>query len=124
LVSYGCYIVYTAHDFQPLSFRDTIDLLVSWEGQQVSVIASSHPSGTALSHTQTVMAGVLGTLQMVDNQIDDAVDSVAAFSVGSTPPNGFYLSTGDFRLAQPLPGRNAVRIDFEHSFSIQVDLDS
>jgi hypothetical protein len=124
LAGYGRDIIYTIGDFQPLDFSKTIDLLVSWEGRQVSVIANPQGPGAPLSHTQTVMAGVLGELQMMDNLIDEATDSVASFSVGTTPPNGFCLSPGDFRLTQPLPGRNAVRIDFEHNFSIQVDLSS
>lgn len=68
------------------------------------------------------MAGVLGTLQMVDNAMDPDVESVAAFSVGPTPPNGLYLSPGDFIKAQRLPGLDAVRIDFKHDYSVQVDL--
>ncbi|MEJ7783718.1 MAG: hypothetical protein WKF96_02870 [Solirubrobacteraceae bacterium] len=106
----------------PLDFRQTLDLLVVWEGAQVSVISMPQAPGEPMSHTQTVMAGVLGRLQMVDNAIDPDVESVAAFSIGPTPPNGFYLSPAGFRLSQPLPGRAAIRIDFRHNYSIQVDM--
>jgi hypothetical protein len=67
----------------------------------------------------TVMQGVLGTLQMVDNAIDPNVEGVAAFSVGPTPLVGFYLSPGDHRLTQRLGG-DAIRIDFAHSYAIRV----
>jgi hypothetical protein len=115
-------MVFSVRDFQPLNFRETLDLLASWEGRRVSVISNPQAPGEPLSHTQTVMAGALGRLQMVDNSIDPGVESVAAFSVGPTPPNGFYLSPGDFIRTQPLPGRDAVRIDLKHHYSIHVDL--
>jgi hypothetical protein len=111
-----------ARDFLPISFRETLDLLASWEGRTVRVYSYGQLPGEPLSHTQTVMAGALGRLQMVDNAIDEGVDSVAGFSVGPTEPNGFYVSAGDFRQAQPLPERASVRIDFERGYAIQVDL--
>jgi hypothetical protein len=107
-------MVFNVSDYQPLDFRQTLDLLASWEGRGVCVISNPQAPGEPLSHTQTVMAGVLGKLQMVDNSIDPDVASVAAFSVGPVPPNGIYLSPGDFVRTQPLPGRDAVRIDFKH----------
>jgi hypothetical protein len=57
---------------------------------------------------------------MVDNNIDAHAASVAALAVGS-PPNGFYLSTAGFRVTQPDPGRDSIRVDFEHDFSIHVN---
>src|SRR4051794_39610223 len=96
--------------FAPLDFLSTLDLLASWSGREVQVIAAQHAPGEPLSHTQTVVSGVLGSVQMVDNHIDATADSVAAYSVG-TQDNGFYISPSGFRRTQPLPGRESIRID-------------
>jgi hypothetical protein len=70
-----------------------------------------------MSHTMSVMQGVLG---MVDNSIDRDAESAAGFSVGSAPPNGFYISPADHLLTQPLGGE-CVRIDFAHSYAIRIE---
>jgi len=114
-------MTFHARDSVPLDFRQMLDLLASWEGRQVRVFSSPHAPGKPLTHTQTVMAGALGKLQMVDNAIDRSIESVAAFSIGPMEPNGFYISPGDFRQAQPLSGES-VRLDFENDYAIQVDV--
>ena len=115
-------MTYNFEDFLPLDFGKTLDLLASWEGRTVRVQTYAAAPGEPMSHTMAVMEGALGAAQMVDNAIDPNVDSVAAFSVGPMPPNGFYVSPGDHVRTQPLPGRDAIRIDFAHSFAIQVEL--
>jgi hypothetical protein len=107
-------------DFLPLDFSQTLDLLASWEGAQVRTIALSQPPGKPLSHTQVVLTGPLGPLQMVDNAIDENADSVAAFSLGAA--GSLYISPAGFKLTQPLPpSRQSIRLDFEHDYSIQLD---
>jgi hypothetical protein len=72
-----------------------------------------------MSHTQVTLSGELGAVSMVDNAIDDSVQSVAGFTVGGGR-DGFYLSVGDFIYAIRLPGREHINIQFEHDFHIEV----
>ena len=106
----------------PLDFSETLDLLASWAGRVVEVSSYRTTPGRPASHTMTTMAGPLGEVQMVDNAIDLDADSVAGFSVGDVPPNGFYVSPGDFEMAQSLamPGLDSVRLDFRDGYSIQI----
>lgn len=107
-------------DLRPPDFRATLDLLTSLEGRRVRVAALSQPPGQPLSHTQLVVVGILGQLEMVDNTIDQDANSVAAFSIGGAP-SGLYLSPSTFFRSQPLSAKG-LRIDFKHAFSIQVDV--
>lgn len=105
----------------PLDFRQTLDRLASWEGQNVEILSCPLAPGEPMSHTMTVLIGELGKLQMVDNAMDAEVDSVAAFSVGPVERTGFYVSPADFERAQPL-GEGRLRLDFRHNYSIRVAL--
>lgn len=104
----------------PLDYSGTLEVLDSWTGRRVLVIAHSQAPGQPQSHTQAVVTGVLGPLEMADNAIDPNVEGVAAYAVGGGP-NGFYLSSGDFLHAMPL-GDGHINIKFCHDFHIEVQL--
>ena len=58
---------------------------------------------------------------MVDNQIDQTVQSVAAYKVGDGLMNAMYLSPGDFVHTMRLPNGH-LNIKFGHDFHIEVQL--
>lgn len=105
----------------PLDFAGTLDVLADWAGREVLVIAHSQAPGQPLSHTQVTARGALGDVEMVDNQIDQTVQSVAAYKVGDGPMNAIYLSTGDFVHTMRL-GDGHINIKFAHDFHIEVQL--
>jgi hypothetical protein len=101
----------------PLDYRETLEVLADWAGREVLVISRvTWPA--PVPDCQVTLRGVLGEVQMVDNEIDRTVQSVAAFAVGDAA-GGVYLSAGDFvhtvRLA-----RGHVNIKFEHDLHIEV----
>lgn len=82
--------------------------------------AGGHAAGSGnLSHSELAVRGKLGRMQMVDNQIERDVGSVAAFAVGSDPGTGFYLRVGDFVQGVRLPGGKGLGVRFAHDFLIE-----
>jgi hypothetical protein len=109
-----------ARDFVPLDFEQTLERLTSWEGREVRVVSYAHESGRSQSHTQTVMQGVLGRLQMVDNIIDATQTASRRSPSGRSSPTASISASSTFAHAQPLPGAEAIRIDYP-GYAIQVD---
>lgn len=108
----------------PLDYAATLEALAALEGRNVLVIAHSQAPGLPMSHTQLVLSGELGAVEIVDNVIDGNTASVAAYRVGSDrPENAFYLSVGDFVHTMRIPiGQEHLNIKFAHDFHIEVQL--
>lgn len=104
----------------PLDFRQTLDLLASWEGRKVLVTAHSHGLGDPISQTQTVLRGELGGLEMVESASHPDVDSAAGYSVGDAP-NGLYMSAADFVHAIRR-GPMHLNVKFRNDFNFEVQL--
>jgi len=105
----------------PIDYRETLEVLSSWTGREVLVMAHSQAPGVPMSHTQVTLSGTLGELQMVDNLIDPTVQSVAGFGVGDSRMNAVYLSPGDFVHTIRLSERH-LNIKFAHDFHIEIQL--
>lgn len=104
----------------PLSFSETLDWLAGWNGRGVLVVARVEPPGNPGSHSQLTQRGLLGPVQMVDNQIDPGTESVAAYEVEGTK-GGLYVSPEDFVRAVALSDGH-LKLTFKHDLHIEVQL--
>lgn len=105
---------------EPLDFRQTLDLLASWEGRKVLVTSHSHAPGDPMSQTQTVLRGELGRLEMVESASHPDMDSAAGYRVGDAP-NGLYMSAADFVHALRR-GPTHLNVRFRGDFNFEVQL--
>jgi hypothetical protein len=105
-------------ELERIDFRQTLDLLASWRGRTVLVTAHSQSPGEPRSHAHTVLRGELGSLEMVDADIDPDQESTAGYRVGAAP-NGLYMRAGDF-VEAVRAGASHVTVRFRNDLNFEV----